>query len=142
MYHWLHQAAHILANDGQHKQAVLKQEYEHLLTMMKQQQDQLGELATSVTHFCKVTASYWDGLFACYHVKDLPRTNNGLEQYFGSARHTERRVTGRKQGSKLSHWDIVSTNAHNLASLRLSHKLAQLRFGFMHVHQNHKSILA
>lgn len=99
MYHWLHQAAHILANDGQHKQAVLKQEYEHLLTMMKQQQDQLGELATSVTHFCKVTASYWDGLFACYHVKDLPRTNNGLEQYFGSARHTERRVTGRKQAS-------------------------------------------
>lgn len=99
MYDWLHQAAHILANDGQYQQAVLKQEYEHLLARMKQQQDQLGGLAASVTHFCKVTASYWHGLFACYQVKDLPRTNNGLEQYFGSARHTERRVTGRKRAS-------------------------------------------
>jgi hypothetical protein len=38
-------------------------------------------------------------LFACYQVEDLPRTNNGLEQYFGSARHAERRVTGRKRAS-------------------------------------------
>jgi hypothetical protein len=38
-------------------------------------------------------------LFPCYQVKDLPRTNNGREQYFGSARHAERRVTGRKQAS-------------------------------------------
>ena len=29
----------------------------------------------------------------------MPRTNNGLEQYFGAARHAERRVTGRKQAS-------------------------------------------
>ncbi len=29
----------------------------------------------------------------------LPRTNNELEQYFGSARHYERRATGRKQAS-------------------------------------------
>jgi hypothetical protein len=38
-------------------------------------------------------------LFACYQVQHLPRTHNGLEQYFGSARHAERRVTGRKQAS-------------------------------------------
>jgi hypothetical protein len=30
VYDWLHQAAHILANDGQYQQAVLKQEYELL----------------------------------------------------------------------------------------------------------------
>jgi hypothetical protein len=95
----LHQAAHILANDEQQTQTALKQEYQQLLATMKEQQDQLGELAASVTYFCKVTASYWDGLFACYQVKDLPRTNNGLEQYFGSARHAERRVTGRKRAS-------------------------------------------
>lgn len=99
MYDWLHQAAHILAHDGQKTPTALKQEYQQLLATMKEQQDQLGELAASVTHFCKVTASYWDGLFACYQVKDLPRTNNGLEQYFGSARHAERRVTGRKRAS-------------------------------------------
>lgn len=88
-----------MANDGQQEQAVLKQEYEQLLATMKEQQDQLGTLAASVTHFCKVTASYWNGLFACYQVEGLPRTNNGLEQYFGSARHAERRVTGRKRAS-------------------------------------------
>ena len=99
VYDWLHQAAHILANDEQQKQAAVKQEYEQLLATMKERQDLLGELAASVTHFCKVTASYWDGLFSCYQVKDLPRTNNALEQYFGSARHAERRVTGRKRAS-------------------------------------------
>ena len=30
---------------------------------------------------------------------DLPRTNNDLEQYFGTARHLERRATGRKMAS-------------------------------------------
>lgn len=98
-YAWLHQAAHILANSEGQAQTVLKEEYERLLSTMRQQQDQLGDLAPAVTHFCKVTASYWEGLFACYQVKELPRTNNGLEQYFGTARHTERRVTGRKRAS-------------------------------------------
>ena len=32
-------------------------------------------------------------------LKDLPRTNNSLEQFFGTARHIERRVTGRKCAS-------------------------------------------
>lgn len=66
---------------------------------MKQHQEILGSLAPAVAHFCKVTASYWEGLFACYQVKDLPRTNNTLEHYFGTARHLERRVTGRKRAS-------------------------------------------
>jgi hypothetical protein len=73
--------------------------YEHLLSTMTTNSEKLGELAHAVTHFCKVTASYWEGLFACYQLKDLPRTNNGLEQYFGSARHGERGATGRKRAS-------------------------------------------
>lgn len=66
---------------------------------MAQQQDLLGELTPAVAHFQKVTTSYWEGLFACYQVDELPRTNNGLEQFFGTARHVERRVTGRKRAS-------------------------------------------
>jgi hypothetical protein len=62
-------------------------------------QDQLGPLAPAAAHFLKVTASYWSGLFACDGVADLPRTNNALEQYFGTARHAERRATGRKGAS-------------------------------------------
>jgi len=47
----------------------------------------------------KVTASYQPGLFHCYDVADLPRTNNDLEHVFGSMRYHERRATGRKQAS-------------------------------------------
>jgi hypothetical protein len=95
----VHQAAHLLTNAEQREVTALKQEYQQLLQTMTQQEDLLGELAWAVVHFRKVTASYWDGLFQCYQVKDLPRTNNDLEQYFGSARHVERRVTGRKRAS-------------------------------------------
>jgi hypothetical protein len=95
----VHQAAHLLANAEQRAVGPLQQEYEHLLETMTQQQALLGKLATAVAHFCKVTASYWDGLFWCYQVKDLPRTNNDLEQFFGTARHVERRTTGRKRAS-------------------------------------------
>ena len=78
---------------------MFKASYEQLLSTMTAEQDKLGELAHAITHFCKVTASYWEGLFACYQLKDLPRTNNALEQYFGSTRHGERRSTGRKGAS-------------------------------------------
>ena len=77
----------------------LKQAYEQLLQTMIEQQEQLGALAPAVAHFRKVTASYWEGLFQCSQVADLPRTNNDLEQFFGSARHVERRATGRKRAS-------------------------------------------
>ena len=58
-----------------------------------------GDLAGAIDHFCKVTRSYRPGLFHCYAVPELPRTNNGLEQLFGSQRHHERRSTGRKMAS-------------------------------------------
>jgi hypothetical protein len=98
-YAWVHQAAHLLANAEQRDVETLKRDYQQLLSTMTQQQDQLGALAPAIAHFLKVTASYWDGLFVCYQVNDLPRTNNDLEQFFGSARHVERRATGRKRAS-------------------------------------------
>src|SRR5213078_2285865 len=39
------------------------------------------------------------GSLPAKRLKDLPRTNNSLEQFFGTARHIERRVTGRKCAS-------------------------------------------
>ena len=51
------------------------------------------------TNFAKVTRSYRPGLFHCCNVPGLPRTNNGLEQLFGSQRYHERRATGRKAAS-------------------------------------------
>jgi len=98
-YAWLYQAAHLLANPEQHDVATVQQDYQHLLQTMTEQQDRLGALAPAVAQFRKVTESYWDGLFRCYQVTGLPRTNNDLEQFFGTARHVERRATGRKRAS-------------------------------------------
>ena len=66
---------------------------------MTARRDTLGALAPAVDQFLKVTASYRPGLFHCYDVPGLPRTNNDLEHYFGSARYHERRATGRKGAS-------------------------------------------
>src|SRR5262245_52778534 len=66
---------------------------------MARHRSKAGPLASAVGHFLKVSRSYWPGLFHCYEVEGLPRTNNALEQLFGSYRHHERRVSGRKVAS-------------------------------------------
>jgi hypothetical protein len=98
-YGFVHRAAHLLANHDRLDTTALRQAYQGLLTELREQQEGLGILAPAAAHFRKVTASYWPGLFACYDVADLPRTNNDLEHYFGTARHLERRATGRKGAS-------------------------------------------
>src|SRR5260370_10708644 len=62
---------------------------------MREQQASLGPLSEAISTFLKVTTSYWPGLFHCYDVADLPRTDNELEQCFGSVRYSERRTSGR-----------------------------------------------
>jgi hypothetical protein len=66
---------------------------------MTRYQTAAGTLAPALVHFRKVTRSYWPGLFACYMVPALPRTNNDLEQFFGAYRYHDRRTTGRKVAS-------------------------------------------
>lgn len=94
----MHQAAHILGVEGIDAQAA-RSRLSGLLGAMARHRDKVGTLGPAVSHFLKVTRSYWPGLFHCYEVADLPRTNNALEQLFGSYRHHERRVTGRKVAS-------------------------------------------
>jgi hypothetical protein len=95
-YAWVHRAAHLLENTEQRKVEELRREYRSLLGEMLQGRAKLTSLAPAVDHFLKVTKSYWLGLFRCYGVSGLPKTNNELEQFFGSARYHERRATGRK----------------------------------------------
>lgn len=95
-YRWVHRAAHILANHEEESSAAVRRAYEDLLEEMVQGKDTLGSLAPAIAHFQKVTASYGSGLFHCYDVPGLPRTNNDLEQCFGSVRYHERRATGRR----------------------------------------------
>jgi len=66
-----------------------------LLSEMRQEQATGGPLSPAGAHFRKVSASYGPGRFHCYDLGGLPRTNNDLEQYFGSARYQQRRASGR-----------------------------------------------
>jgi hypothetical protein len=95
-YAWVYRAAHLLTNDEKQKAAQVRHAYEVLLTEMEQAPTSSETLTTMLSTFRKVTTSYWSGLFHCYDHVDLPRTNNDLEQYFGSARYHERRAAGRK----------------------------------------------
>src|SRR5256886_16662449 len=63
---------------------------------MQEQKAQVGPLEEAMDHFCHITDNFAPGLFHCYDVKGLPRTNNELEHCFGVARVHERRATGRR----------------------------------------------
>jgi hypothetical protein len=95
-YALVHQAAHALDNHEDEGGQVVRERYERVLRLMREQQPFLGPLSEAVSTFLKVTESYWPGLFHCYDVADLPRTNNELEHCFGSVRYSERRASGRR----------------------------------------------
>jgi hypothetical protein len=86
----------VLANRKGLDAAGVRRRYRGLVLALARQRTSCGELAMALDHFRKVTRSYWPGLFRCYEVADLPRTNNDLEQFFGSYRYHERRASGRK----------------------------------------------
>jgi hypothetical protein len=98
-YAWVHRAAHILTNPNHLPSTQVRQQYEDVLTEMRSSGPLTAPLSEMIATFLKVTASYFPGLFHCYDVADLPRTNNDLEHVFGSTRYHERRATGRKQAS-------------------------------------------
>lgn len=47
-------------------------------------------------HLDKVTRSYWPGLFHCYDMPGLPRTNNEIESHFRDTGRQILRITGQK----------------------------------------------
>ena len=98
-YGWVFRAAAILANVAGLSGAAVKASYRGLLGAMARHGEGAGESAGALKHFRKVTRSYWPGLFHCYDVPELPRTDNDLEQLFGSHRYHERRSSGRKMAS-------------------------------------------
>jgi hypothetical protein len=83
----------------------VRQRFGQVVEQMRQAAQQAREsgqekLADALEHFVQVAGSYEPGLFHCYDIADLQPTNNDLEQLFGSYRHHERRVSGRKKGSE------------------------------------------
>ena len=98
-YALVHRAAHVLTNEDHLSSKEVRRQYEELLEEMRSSDSLAPSLHEMTATFLKVTASYQPGLFHCYDVVNLPRTNNDLEHVFGSTRYHERRATGRKQAS-------------------------------------------
>lgn len=93
---WVERVASVLAEED-----VRPEERQlRFLMILMYMQEHMSELdpgfQKAITHFLKTTQRYAPHLFFCYQVPDLPRTNNGLEQSFGSVRRAERRATGRR----------------------------------------------
>ena len=78
---------------------MVQRRFNGLVAAMARHRARAGDLAGAIDHFRKVARSYRPGLFHCYAIPELPRTDNGLEQLFGSQRYHERRATGRKMAS-------------------------------------------
>src|SRR5436305_6909248 len=93
---WVHRAAVVLRNKRGLDARGVRRRYRGLIGAIARHRESCGRLREAFAHFRKVTRSYWPGLFRCYDVADLPRTNNDLEQFFGSYRYHERRCSGRK----------------------------------------------
>jgi hypothetical protein len=92
----VHQAAQILANPQQQSGAEVRERYLTHICQMREQKVKMGPLGEAIEHFCHITDNFAVGLFHCYDVEGLPRTNNDLEHCFGVARVHERRATGRR----------------------------------------------
>ena len=63
-------------------------------------------------HLDTVSQSYWPGLFHCYEVAGLARTNNGLESHFRDTLRRLLRTTGQKGQTKrtlhrLGAWELL-----------------------------------
>jgi hypothetical protein len=77
-------------------------------------------------HLDKVSSSYWPGLFHCYDLEGLPRTNNGLESHFRDIQHQLLRTTGQKGQTRRTlqrtgAWELLprpSSEVQRLAVLR------------------------
>lgn len=99
---WVQQASSILANSEALQADVVAERYHDWIGHLEQESGDTRlspELRKAATHFIRVTRGYGPDLFHCYRIPGLPRTNNALEQAFGSLRYHERRASGRKVAS-------------------------------------------
>jgi hypothetical protein len=91
-----HRAAAALANGEGLSAAGVRRRSRGLIAAIARHRGAAGRRAGAFEHFLRVTRRYWPGLSRCYGVEGLPRTNNDLEQFFGSYRDHVRRGRGRK----------------------------------------------
>lgn len=106
----------------------------------------LGEMDTAVTegrvptwlqepvrHVVTILRRLGDGLYHCYDVPGLPRTNNELEQFYRRVKTGERRITGHKRSDafvmRVGGFAAYAMAASDLSEAALLSKLASATAG-------------
>lgn len=74
--------------------ATVQAELEAYLTGLEKRSDLNPTLLAFRRHLRNLTKRYAPGLFHCYDIPGLPRTNNNLESLFGRVRRQTRRTSG------------------------------------------------
>lgn len=98
---WVERVAGILTNASGEEGCHVKKRMRGLVgALARTVRRTRSPLRAALAHFLLETGRYWPGLFHCYDVPGLPRTDNALEHLFGSCRYHERRASGRRRGSE------------------------------------------
>jgi hypothetical protein len=99
---WLRDIADILGfpGDPSVSSAQVSDWLQGYLGSLRRQDMESSLLADFALHVHSVSQSYWSGLFHCYEVEGLSRTNNDLESHFRDTQHRLLRTTGQKGGTR------------------------------------------
>jgi hypothetical protein len=88
-------------------------------------------LARPVDHLITVLRRLGDGLYHCYDVPGLPRTDNDLEQFYRRVKTLERRITGHKRSDtfvvRVGGFAVYAAAASQATESELLHQLGAVR---------------
>jgi len=95
---WLIDLEHLLdpERDPPKSSASVRQAVDHYLIELTTRPTHDAEDQRVADHLNQTFRSFWWGLFTCYDVEGLPRTNNELERFIRQIKMGHRRVSGRK----------------------------------------------
>jgi hypothetical protein len=91
------------------------------LDALCRQPDGVPHLHAFRQHLATVSRSYWSGLFHCYDLESLPRTNNALESHFRDSLRRLLRTTGqlsltRRTLQRTGAWELLPAFASESAT--------------------------
>jgi hypothetical protein len=88
-------------------------------------------LTEPVDHLITVVRRLGDGLYHCYDVPGLPRTDNDLEQFYRRVKALERRITGHKRSDtfvvRVGGFAVYAAAASQATESALLHQLGAVR---------------
>ena len=131
-YQWLQEIRRILdaplptAADPGPGSAQVAQQLQAYLDRLAADENLSAPAQAFLQHVQGVTERYAAGLFHCYDVIDLPRTNNDLEGDFRALKRHERRITGCAQTRQrlMRHGAWLPLQASTLTEAELQQRLA------------------